>query len=105
MTKEEAFNEINKIQDYYVDKLIDVINNPDYDSMKTINFTSPTGTGKTKMMSKLINKLPDYYFIITTLSKGQLNLQVRNRLQVDCEKIILQYMEVQIIKLIVNWMH
>lgn len=60
------------------------MNNPNYESMKCINFTSATGTGKTKMMSKLINKLPDYYFIITTLSKGQLNSQVQDELQKDC---------------------
>ena len=86
MTRTEAFAEINQIQDFYVDELISLINNPDYAVMKTIDFTSPTGTGKTKMMSKLINKFPDYYFIITTLSKGQLHLQVRESLQKDCNQ-------------------
>lgn len=83
MTKEEAFRDINEIQDYYVDELIKRINSKN-DVMKQINFTSPTGTGKTKMMSKLINKFPNYYFIITTLSKGQLNYQVRMNLEEDC---------------------
>lgn len=85
MTKQEAFDEINKLQDYYVDELISLINNPDYSAMKAIDFTSPTGTGKTKMMSKLINKLKDCYFIVTTLSKGQLHLQVRESLSKDCD--------------------
>ena len=38
------------------------------------------------MMSKLINRLPEYYFIITTLSKGQLHLQIRNSLLKDCNQ-------------------
>lgn len=38
------------------------------------------------MMSKLINKIPDYYFVITTLSKGQLHIQIRNSLMNDCEQ-------------------
>ncbi len=86
MTRQEAFEEINKIQDDYVDELISLINSADYDAIKTISFTSPTGTGKTKMMSKLINKLPEYYFVITTLSKGQLNLQISNSLDMDCHQ-------------------
>ncbi len=86
MTRKEAFDEINRIQDEYVDELYDLINSSKYESMKSVNFTSPTGTGKTKMMSKLINKMPDYYFVITTLSKGQLHLQVRNYLTEDCNK-------------------
>lgn len=86
MTREEAFAEINKIQDEYVDELISLMNNSDCACMKVINFTSPTGTGKTKMMSKLINKLPQYYFIITTLSKGQLHFQVRSNLESDCNQ-------------------
>ncbi len=86
MTKQEAFDEINQIQDYYIDELINLINSPDYAMMKSIDFTSATGTGKTKMMSKLINRFPDYYFIVTTLSKGQLHLQIRDSLQKDCNQ-------------------
>lgn len=86
MTKNEAFIEINQIQDSYIDELMRLIENPNYVAMKTINFTSPTGTGKTKMMSKLINKYPNYYFIVTTLSKGQLNLQIRDSLKQDCQQ-------------------
>lgn len=84
MNKQEAFIEINKLQDEYVDELIGLINSSEYSSMKAINFTSPTGTGKTKMMGKLIDRLPKYYYIITTLSKGQLNRQVRDNLMKDC---------------------
>ncbi len=86
MTKQEAFDEINKIQDEYVGELIGLIHSADYEMMKTIDFTSATGTGKTKMMSKLINLLPDIYFIVTTLSKGQLHLQVRDELAKDCKQ-------------------
>ncbi len=86
MNKKDAFKEINMLQDEYIDELIRIINSPDYKNLKAINFTSATGTGKTKMMSKLINKFSDYFFIITTLSKGQLHLQVRNNLIKDCYK-------------------
>ena len=89
MTKRElAFKEINQVQDFYINELIKMINSfePGYDVMKAINFNSPTGTGKTKMMSKLINQMPDYYFIITTLSKGQLNKQIEDNLKIDCKQ-------------------
>ena len=86
LTKTDAFNEINKLQNDYVDELIGVLNDPDHKQMKAINFTSATGTGKTKMMSILINKRPEYYYIVTTLSKGQLHLQVRNELEHDCHQ-------------------
>lgn len=81
MTHQEAFDEINRIQDEYIDQLISLMNNKDYEMMQKLNFTSPTGTGKTNMMAKLINRFPDYYFIITTLSKGQLHLQIRDNLK------------------------
>ncbi len=84
MTKQEAFDEINQIQDYYVDELVRHMNAPENEMLKTLSLTSATGTGKTKMMAKLINRFPDYYFIVTTLSKGQLNLQVRDNLKKDC---------------------
>lgn len=80
MTKEEAFREINETQDDYVNQLIQFMNDPTNQSMKTVNFTSPTGTGKTKMMAKLINRFQDSYFIVTSLSKGQLHLQIQNAL-------------------------
>lgn len=53
-------------------------------ALKELNFTSATGTGKTKMMAKLINKFPNDYFIVTTQSRGQLNKQIRNALYEDC---------------------
>ena len=83
-TKDVAFVEINSLQDFYVDELISMIDDPKHKIMKSINFTSATGTGKTRMMCKLVNKLPDYYFIITTLSKGQLHKQVRHELEKNC---------------------
>lgn len=84
MNKKEAFEEINNLQDGYVIDLIKLMDNPDYNIVKQLNFTSATGTGKTKMMSKLINKLQNYFFIITTLSKGQLHNQIRANLDDDC---------------------
>ena len=54
MTKEEAFEEINKTQDFYVDELIKLISSPDYSSNKSLNFTSATGTGKTKMITRIL---------------------------------------------------
>ena len=86
MTRKEAFAEIDRLQNEYIDELISYINAPEYLSMKNINFTSATGTGKTKMMSKLINRLPEYYFIITTLSKGQLHIQIRDNIERDCHQ-------------------
>ena len=81
MTREEAFAEINQTQEDYINQLVDLMNNPNYTSMKSLNFQSATGTGKTNMMALLINKFPDYYFIITTLSKGQLHIQIRDNLK------------------------
>lgn len=46
MTRSEAFDEINRTQDFYVDQLINYMKNPLCDSLKEINFKSPTGTGK-----------------------------------------------------------
>lgn len=85
MTREQAFKDINETQDYYVHQLYDMINDSTMDIRTIIDFKSPTGTGKTKMMAKLI-KLFDsekYYFIITSLSKGQLHRQIRTNLSKD----------------------
>ena len=67
---------INETQDFYENELINkLLIKSTY--LKTINFTSPTGTGKTKMMAEVIKKMgSDYFFVITTLSRGQLNLQI-----------------------------
>ncbi|MDY4936227.1 MAG: hypothetical protein SO132_05610 [Candidatus Enteromonas sp.] len=70
--KEEALLEINETQDFYVSKLSDIITGSDnrFENLKEIDFTSPTGTGKTIMVAKLINSLPSFFFVITSLSRG-----------------------------------
>lgn len=78
MTKQEWINIINKRQDYYVEQLSTFIL---CNSLKKdIGFNSPTGTGKTIMVAKLMNKFNEneYFFLITTLSKGGLNKQVNH---------------------------
>lgn len=85
ITKKEAFKEINDTQDYYINELIEKLNDKELDYLKEINFSSPTGTGKTNMMALLIKKMPDYFFLVTTLSKGQLNVQVENKLKSLCK--------------------
>lgn len=86
-TKEQEIALINQTQDEYVNELIQKLKEPTKDdkAMKCINFTSPTGTGKTKMMAKLINSLPNYYFLVTTLSRGGLHYQVAASLRKDCK--------------------
>lgn len=84
MTREQAFKDINETQDYYVNELIKKLHDPRYNYMKKISFCSPTGTGKTKMIAKLINKLPNYYFIVTSLSRGGLYNQIAENLRDDC---------------------
>lgn len=84
MTREEAFIDINKTQDDYVDQLIKYMDDPATAALKEISFTSPTGTGKTNMMAKLMNRLSDCYFIVTTLSKGQLKAQVQDSFRENC---------------------
>lgn len=86
MTKQEAFNEINRTQDKYIEELVSLIESPEYENVRAISFTSATGTGKTRMMGKLIDRFPDYYFIVSTLSKGQLHIQVRNSLMKECHQ-------------------
>ena len=76
LTKEQEIALINEKQNYYVDKLIDILYSEESKLIKTINFSSSTGTGKTKMMASLFNKLHDRYFVVTTLSRGQLHKQV-----------------------------
>ena len=86
ITKQDALKEINDTQDFYVSKLIDILvgNNTTYNDLKEIDFTSPTGTGKTVMVAKLINQLPEYFFVITSLSKGQLRFQVERKIKQLC---------------------
>lgn len=84
-TKETAFQDINETQDFYVNELITMMEDEHHKLLKQLNFTSATGTGKTKMMSKLINRFPNDYFIVTTQSRGQLNRQINKALQEDCK--------------------
>ncbi len=63
MTREEAFKNINETQEYYVNELIKRILDPSKKLLKEDNFTSDTGTGKTKMMELLAVKLPQYFFL------------------------------------------
>lgn len=86
MNRELAFQEINETQDFYVGQLIEALCDPSKDCFKEQNFTSDTGTGKTKMMAKLCNRMPDTFFVITTLSKGQLQNQVRASLAADVKQ-------------------
>ena len=86
MNKKEAIQEINETQDFYIEKLINIILGTDkrFEDLKEIDFTSPTGTGKTVMVAKLINRLPNHFFFITSLSKGQLRHQVENKIKSLC---------------------
>lgn len=85
--KEEALLEINETQDFYVSKLSDIITGSDnrFENLKEIDFTSPTGTGKTIMVAKLINSLPSFFFVITSLSRGQLRYQVEDKIRSLCK--------------------
>ena len=86
MTKEQAFKDINETQEFYVNELIKYLLDKNNNCFKVANFTSDTGTGKTKMISLLCNKMPEKYFVITTLSKGQLQHQIRNSLNKDIKQ-------------------
>ena len=81
MTREEWIKIIDERQNMYVKQLADIINQNSL--RKEIFFNSPTGTGKTVMIAKLINLLneEEYFFIITTLSRGGLNHQVESSLK------------------------
>lgn len=86
VTREKAFRDINETQEYYVNELIVMMEDEKHAAFKELNFTSATGTGKTKMMAMLINRFPDDYFIVTTQSRGQLHQQIRESLERDCPK-------------------
>lgn len=83
-TKEREIQIINSIQDKYVKQLIKTLD--DSASVKEVFFNSPTGTGKSKMIAKLINSEwgKKHFFVITTLSRGDLNVQLNDSLQKDC---------------------
>ena len=88
--REKQFAIINETQEYYENQLIKEILNPN-NVLKEIYFTSPTGTGKTKMSIETMDKLneasisknedSEYYFLITTLSKGQLDSQISSEFE------------------------
>ena len=81
-TKEDEIKLINEKQDYYINELKKIILDEKYvKNNKYVNFNSATGTGKTVMITKLINSMPDFFFIITTLSKGQLHEQTKNKIK------------------------
>lgn len=88
-TRTQEIALINKTQDEYVQELSDIvfapINKDDADSvMKFVSLNAPTGTGKTQMMAKFINAHPECFFLVTTLSRGQLNQQVEASLRRNC---------------------
>lgn len=80
-TKQEELLYINQLQDLYVDELIHHIELQDNAVFKECNLTAPTGSGKTVMMAKLINKKPEWFFIVTTISHGQLHKQVEKEIR------------------------
>lgn len=84
MTHEECLNQINDRQDYYVNEMYKKLCDKNQDMYREITLESPTGTGKTHMIAKLINKLPDYYFIITSPSRSSLDEQTRDKLNKLC---------------------
>lgn len=83
-TKAEELQYINSLQEQYVDQLIEIIDSKDNSVFKETNLTAPTGSGKTEMIAKLINKKIDWFFLVTTLSHGQLNEQIKSKLKSRC---------------------
>lgn len=85
-TKQKELDLINSLQDEYINELIDKIDSQELHdkAMKYINFTSPTGTGKTIMMCKLVQKRPNDFFIITSLSRGHLYKQIESSIYARC---------------------
>lgn len=83
-TKQEEIALINQKQDEYINELINFIET--HKEEEVIPFTSPTGTGKTRMMDKLINSVfgQKYFFIITSLSRGGLYKQIEESLDSHC---------------------
>ena len=83
-TKQEEIALINQKQNEYIDELIHFIET--HKEEEVIPFTSPTGTGKTRMMDKLINSAfgQKYFFIITSLSRGGLYKQIEASLNSHC---------------------
>ncbi len=81
MTKAQWLEIINRRQDFYVEQLKEMLVGQGF--RKHIYFNSPTGTGKTVMIAKLMAILQssDFFFIVTTLSRGGLSKQVSSSLE------------------------
>lgn len=83
MDKKEQIKLINAIQNSYVEQLEKIIKRKveTKDEFYEINFGSKTGTGKSIMITKLLNNCSDLFFMITTLSRGGLNQQLKRTLE------------------------
>ena len=83
MDKKEQIKLINDIQNSYVEQLEKIIKRKveTKDEFYEINFGSKTGTGKSIMITKLLNNCSDLFFMITTLSRGGLNQQLKRTLE------------------------
>ena len=79
----EEMELINSRQDEYVEQVKHFLCD-NSSPMKEVTLCSKTGTGKTMMLSKLVNKMQDHFFLITTLSRGGLNKQVEESLHKNC---------------------
>lgn len=92
LNKQFEIDKINQRQAYYVTQLVDLVKDRLERSVnvsREINFTSDTGTGKTRMMSMFIDKMISYYpnlvIMISSLSRGGLKTQVHTQLIAHCQ--------------------
>lgn len=71
---EESVRELNQQQDKYVNQIVDRIHNVINGNIisSDIQIAAKTGSGKTKIIHKLVDKLPNFFFYCTTLSTGSL---------------------------------
>lgn len=83
-SKAQEVNLINNIQNECIQRIINLYRQDT--ATEAIHITSATGTGKTKMIGKLLNTDwgRKYFFLITTLSRGGLNKQIEKSLKEDC---------------------
>lgn len=83
-TKQEEIALINQKQDEYINELINFIET--HREEEVISFTSPTGTGKTRMMDKLINSAfgQRHFFIIAHLAMRRVSFHAPT---LDCQQI------------------
>lgn len=92
LDKQFEINKINQRQAYYVDQLVDLVKDRlerSINASKEVNFTSDTGTGKTRMMSMFIDKMTTHYpelvIMVSSLSRGGLKTQVHTQLLTHCQ--------------------